>query len=81
MEQEPVGDTKTAIMPPHEVSFMLNAAMSPEPKTFEEAVRSLDLGKWLEAMDSEIKSFEKNEVFELITLPAGRKTSHLQMDL
>ncbi len=55
------------------MDFALNAAMSTEPKTFEEAVKSLDSGKWLEAMDSELKSFKKNEVFELATLPEGRK--------
>ncbi len=38
----------------------INAAMSTEPKTFEEAVKSKDSGKWLEAMDSELKSFKKN---------------------
>ncbi len=56
-----------------EVNFALNAAILSELKTFEEAVKSPDSGKWLEAMDSEIKSFKTNEVFELINLPEGRK--------
>ncbi len=54
-----VGDEMDQGIEDDEVHFAHSAAMSPEPKTFEEAARSPDSGKWLEAMDSELKSFEK----------------------
>ncbi|MCF8701902.1 DDE-type integrase/transposase/recombinase, partial [Corynebacterium sp. MC-10] len=41
-----------------------------EPVTFEEAVQSK---KWRDAMDEEIKSIEKNDTWELTSLPKGHK--------
>ena len=41
-----------------------------EPLVFEEAMRSK---KWRQAMDEEIKSIEKNDTWELTTLPKGQK--------
>ena len=43
---------------------------SGDPFYFEEAVKS---AKWRAAMDSEIKSIEKNDTSVLIDLPAGAK--------
>lgn len=42
-----------------------------EPLAFEEAVQST---KWKQAMDEEIESIEKNNTWELTTLPRGQKT-------
>ncbi|BBG96685.1 hypothetical protein Prudu_005555 [Prunus dulcis] len=41
-----------------------------DPVTFEEAYKSL---KWREAMDMEMRAIQKNETWELTTLPAGAK--------
>ncbi|CAL2228256.1 unnamed protein product [Prunus armeniaca] len=42
-----------------------------DPITYTEAVKE---EKWREAMDNEIKSNEKNQTWELIDLPKGKKT-------
>ena len=44
-----------------------------EPLTVEEAVASPDKGEWMTAMEKEIKSLEKNDVWELVELPEGKK--------
>nr|GFD51467.1 copia-type polyprotein [Tanacetum cinerariifolium] len=41
-----------------------------EPLVFEEAMKSK---KWRQAMEEEIKSIEKNDTWELTTLPKGQK--------
>ncbi|GJZ28932.1 retrovirus-related pol polyprotein from transposon TNT 1-94 [Tanacetum coccineum] len=42
-----------------------------EPLVFEEAIK---IKKWRQAMGEEIKSIEKNDMWELTTLPKGQKT-------
>ena len=42
--------------------------------TFKKAASSSDKQKWKNAMDTEMKSLEVNEVWDLVPLPAGRKT-------
>ena len=44
------------------------------PTTFTDAVSSSDKSKWKSAMDAEVKSLEDNDVWDLVPLPAGRKT-------
>lgn len=44
-----------------------------EPKTYMEALRSEDSENWKEAMDSEVRSLEKNQTWQLKQLPEGRK--------
>jgi hypothetical protein len=44
-----------------------------EPMTYEEAVKSSNSAKWIDAMDNEFESLIKNETWELVTLPEGRK--------
>ena len=44
--------------------------MFADPISFEEAVKS---AKWRAAMDTEIKSIEKNDTWLLTDLPAGAK--------
>ena len=44
-----------------------------EPKTVKEALNSENKVKWKEAMNNEIESLKKHEVWDLVKLPAGRK--------
>ena len=48
--------------------------MEDDPTSFEEAMRSDNSSKWLEAMEDEIKSMSTNEVWELEPIPKGAKT-------
>ncbi|KAF1325883.1 Integrase catalytic core protein, partial [Globisporangium splendens] len=43
------------------------------PTSFESAMESSDASKWMEACDSELESLCKNETWELVPLPRGRK--------
>jgi hypothetical protein len=42
--------------------------------SFEEAMRSDNSSKWLEAMEDEIKSMSTNKVWDLEPIPKGAKT-------
>ena len=44
-----------------------------EPTTFAEATRCPEKAKWNKAMGKEMRSLEDNEVWELTTLPPGKK--------
>ena len=44
------------------------------PTIFKEAASSSDKQKWKNVMDAEMKSLEENEVWDLVPLPAVRKT-------
>jgi hypothetical protein len=44
-----------------------------EPETYREAIESLDSKKWIEAMKCEIQSMIKNQTWDLVKLPPGRK--------
>lgn len=44
-----------------------------EPKTFEEAMRSIDAVFWKEAINSEMESILSNKTWELVDLPKGSK--------
>ncbi|KAF1334706.1 Integrase catalytic core protein, partial [Globisporangium splendens] len=43
------------------------------PTSFESAMESSNASKWKEACDSEFESLRKNETWELVPLPRGRK--------
>jgi hypothetical protein len=47
--------------------------MDKGPRTYNEAMKTSESEKWLEAMESEMKSLAKNNVWELVPLPKGRK--------
>ncbi|BBG92824.1 ADP glucose pyrophosphorylase large subunit 1, partial [Prunus dulcis] len=51
-------------------AHMAQVVATEDPFHFEEAVRNV---KWRQAMDSEIKSIEKNKTWTLTELPAGAK--------
>ncbi|KAM2380536.1 hypothetical protein EV1_040838 [Malus domestica] len=44
-----------------------------EPETYEEARAHNDSDKWMKAMESEMDSLLKNNTYELVELPKGRK--------
>jgi hypothetical protein len=48
--------------------------MESDPTSFEEAMRSAHLSKWLEAMEDEMKSMSTNIVLDLEKIPKGAKT-------
>ena len=47
---------------------------SENPKSVEEALSSPEKDEWIKAMESEMESFNKNEVWNLVKLPEGRKS-------
>ncbi|KAL0287546.1 UNVERIFIED_CONTAM: Retrovirus-related Pol polyprotein from transposon TNT 1-94 [Sesamum radiatum] len=55
-------------------SFMCASVDIDEPATYEEAVTSPNANEWITAMKEEMSSMAKNNVWELVNLPAGRKT-------
>lgn len=44
-----------------------------EPKNYNEALESVESSKWKEAMDDEFRSLVKNQTWQLMKLPEGRK--------
>ncbi|KAL0284949.1 UNVERIFIED_CONTAM: Retrovirus-related Pol polyprotein from transposon TNT 1-94 [Sesamum angustifolium] len=62
---------------PYEIegeSFMCASVDIDEPATYEEAVTSPNANEWITAMKEEMSSMAKNNVWELVDLPTGRKT-------
>ena len=45
-----------------------------EPTSVKEVMKSPNKEKWEDAMKDELKSLQKNDVWELVKLPNGRKT-------
>lgn len=43
-----------------------------EPRTVKEAIEMLDSDSWLEAMNDEMSSLDKNGTWDLVPLPKGR---------
>ncbi|KAE8675254.1 hypothetical protein F3Y22_tig00111689pilonHSYRG00088 [Hibiscus syriacus] len=44
-----------------------------EPSTYQEAINSLDASLWMMAMQEEIEALYKNNIWDLVPLPLGRK--------
>ena len=44
-----------------------------EPESFQEAQTHKDRGSWMKAMQEEMESIQKNNTYELVKLPKGRK--------
>ena len=44
-----------------------------DPKSYQEAMKNENSEKWNQAMKTEMKSLDKNEVWDLVPLPEGRK--------
>ena len=47
--------------------------MGGEPESFQEAQTHKDRGSWMKAMQEEMESLQKNNTYELVKLPKGRK--------
>ena len=45
-----------------------------EPASFSETLYSTDKDEWMTAMQEEMSSMDKNDVWELVDLPPRRKT-------
>ena len=55
------------------LSVVDNIESSEEPSTYEEPISCSDSGKWMIAMQEEIKSFHKNGTLDMVRLPKGKK--------
>ncbi|KAL0282692.1 UNVERIFIED_CONTAM: Retrovirus-related Pol polyprotein from transposon TNT 1-94 [Sesamum radiatum] len=55
-------------------SIMCASVDIDEPATYEEVVTSPNANEWITEMKEEMSSMAKNNVWELVDLPAGRKT-------
>ena len=42
-----------------------------EPRSMKEALGMEDVGSWIEAMDDEMASLDKNKTWDLVPLPKG----------
>ncbi|KAL4319632.1 hypothetical protein GQ457_18G010610 [Hibiscus cannabinus] len=51
-------------------SFLLDEG----PKTYEEAIRSIDSSFWISAINDELESIKSNHTWELVDLPRGFRT-------
>ena len=49
--------------------MLIQELKNAEPRTYEEAVNSIDMLKWLRAMRLEIDSLEKNGTWSLVRKP------------
>ena len=74
-EQNPIRKSSRQINPPNYFGEWVNIAKenTEEPKTVKEALSSQHKVEWKEAMQNEIESLKKHEVWDLVELPAGRK--------
>ncbi|CAI7871281.1 unnamed protein product [Closterium sp. NIES-53] len=68
-----VGDDKESDYEECAFAFFSPVEMPGEPATLKEALESSDAEEWKKAMDSELKSIEENDTWELVELPEGRK--------
>ena len=58
------------------VAYALQAAEeieSPEPSTYREAISGAEAANWVAAMGEEMESLHKNQTWELVKLPRGRR--------
>jgi hypothetical protein len=49
--------------------------MDGHPTSFKEAMRSVHLSKWLDAIEDEMRSMSVNKVWDLEEIPKGAKTA------
>ncbi|CAI5952443.1 unnamed protein product [Closterium sp. NIES-65] len=68
----PLESSHTAATPRAFKSLQLRRKEGEEETTLKEALESSDAEEWKKAMESELKSIEENDTFELVELPEGR---------
>ena len=59
--------------PPNRYGGWVYIAQEEDPITVEQALSNPDTEKWMKAMEAELESLHKNQVWELSELPPGRK--------
>ncbi|CAI5520266.1 unnamed protein product [Closterium sp. Naga37s-1] len=67
-----VGDDEESDYEECAFAFFSPVEMPGESATLKEALESSDAEEWKKAMESELKSIEENDTFELVELPEGR---------
>ncbi|CAI5932929.1 unnamed protein product [Closterium sp. NIES-65] len=67
-----VGDDEESDYEECAFAFFSPVEMPGEPATLKEALESSDAEEWKKALESELKSIEENDTFELVELPEGR---------
>ncbi|CAI5481539.1 unnamed protein product [Closterium sp. Yama58-4] len=67
-----VGDDEESDYEECAFAFFSPVEMPGEPATLKEALESGDAEEWKKAMESELKSIEENDTYELVELPEGR---------
>ncbi len=55
-------------------SFVCIHMIEDDPKTYEEAMSSIDASFWKDAIQSELESIMSNQTWEIVDLPRGSKT-------
>ncbi|CAI7872071.1 unnamed protein product [Closterium sp. NIES-54] len=68
-----VGDDEESEYEEFAFAFFSPVEMLREQATFKEALKSSDAEEWKKAMESELKSIEENDTWELVELLEGRK--------
>ncbi|CAI7924023.1 unnamed protein product, partial [Closterium sp. NIES-54] len=68
-----VGDDEESDYDECAFAFFSPMEMPGEPATLKKALESSDAKEWKKAMESELKSNEENDTWELVELPKGRK--------
>ncbi|CAI7734732.1 unnamed protein product, partial [Closterium sp. NIES-54] len=68
-----VGDDEESEYEEFAFVFFSLVKMPGEPANLKEALESSDAEEWKKAMESELKSIEENDTWELVELPEGRK--------
>ncbi|TMW61094.1 hypothetical protein Poli38472_014555 [Pythium oligandrum] len=74
-QSSPLDDTSALLMSIEEEEEYAHVVYSVGdlPTSFKSAMESSDASQWMEACDSEFESLRKNETWELVPLPQGRK--------
>ena len=58
----------------HAMAYAASVDLSPEPKTYSEAMRDADAELWVAAMQEELQSLQQAGTWSLVDLPAGQST-------
>ena len=76
-QQRPRTPTERLIAESTNIAYALTIAQEmgeeSEPKNYSEAISNDDSGKWIAAMQEEVESLLKNETWELVELPEGKR--------
>jgi hypothetical protein len=63
----------SVILKDHYVLSIDDIKLQDDPNSFKEAIKGDDADKWIDAMNDELNSINKNDVWELTGLPPQRK--------